>query len=88
VLLFGAANHDPAAFNEPHRLLVDRAPNAHVGFSMGIHYCLGAHLARLEAQIVLGAVIRRLPRLALRGGPLEWRSNRRVRGLKSLPVRF
>jgi hypothetical protein len=75
MLLFGAANRDPAAFTEPDRLAVDRAPNAHLGFSMGMHYCLGAHLARLEAQIVLGAVIRRLPRLALRGAPWEWRSN-------------
>jgi hypothetical protein len=88
ILLLGAGNRDPERFAEPDRLLLDRAPNPHLGFGQGLHYCLGAHLARAETQIVLSTLLRRLPRLALQDRPLDWMSSLRVRGLKALPVRF
>jgi pimeloyl-[acyl-carrier protein] synthase len=88
ILLLGAANRDPERFNEPDRLDLGRTPNPHLGFGQGIHYCLGAHLARLEAQIALSAIVRRLPGLALEDQPLEWAPSLELRRLRALPVRF
>jgi cytochrome P450 len=83
------ANRDPARFPDPDRLDVNRADNAHLAFGHGIHYCLGAPLARLEGQIAIGAVLRRLPGLALSVPPdeLQWQVGG-LRGLKHLPVTF
>jgi cytochrome P450 len=88
ILLLGAANRDPERFSEPDRLDLGRSPNPHLGFGQGIHYCLGAHLARLEAQIALSTLVRRLPGLALEDKPLEWAPSLELRRLKALPVRF
>jgi pimeloyl-[acyl-carrier protein] synthase len=87
--VLGAANRDPAQFPDPDQLDLTR-PNAgsHVSFSQGIHYCLGAPLARMEGQIALSALLRRLPGLALAGGELEYRGNMTLRGLQRLPVTF
>ncbi|MDT9687066.1 cytochrome P450 [Streptomyces sp. P9(2023)] len=83
-----AANHDPAVFPDPDRLVLDRPGAAHISFGHGIHYCLGAHLARLELQITLERVTTRLPglRLAVPEGELRWRSREFFSGLRSLPV--
>ncbi len=86
-VLFGAANRDPARFPDPDRFDITRADNEHLAFSMGIHYCLGASLARLEAQIAIAAMVARYPSMQLAGGEPEWRSMGRFRGLKSLAVR-
>ena len=86
VCLLAAANHDPAVFDEPGRLDVARAHNPHLSFSAGIHFCLGAALARLEGQIALGSLVRRFPDLALVPDELEWRTTITLRGLTSLPV--
>ena len=86
-VLFGAANRDPARFPDPDRFDIERADNEHLAFSMGIHYCLGASLARLEAQIAIIAIVARYPNIELAGGEPEWRSMGRFRGLKSLAVR-
>ncbi len=83
-LMIGAANRDPAVFAEPDRLVLDRTPNPHLAFGRGIHFCLGAGLARLEAQIAFPAVWR-THRLALTGVP-EWNENIVLRGLSRLPV--
>jgi pimeloyl-[acyl-carrier protein] synthase len=83
--LIGAANHDPAQFPSPDELDITRTPNAHVGFGRGIHFCLGAPLARLEGQIAIGGLVRRFPRLALASEPVR-RDQITLRGLKSLPV--
>ena len=83
--LLGAANHDPRQFCEPDRLDLARNPNAHVAFGRGIHFCLGAPLARLEGQIAIGALVRRFPKLTLAGEPRR-RQQITLRGLESLPV--
>jgi cytochrome P450 len=83
--LVGAANRDPAAFPEPDRFDIVRKPNRHVAFGYGIQFCLGAPLARLEAQIAFATLLRRLPGLRLAGAPPQ----RRVginRPLETLPV--
>lgn len=87
-VVFGAANRDPAVFAEPNRLDLARKPNPHLGFGRGIHYCLGAPLARLEAQIAFPALLRRFPHLDLADPGPVWGPNTLIRGLKSLPVRF
>jgi cytochrome P450 len=86
-LLIAAANRDPAAFDDPQRLDLGRTPNHHVGFGTGIHACLGAALARLEADVALPALLARWPRLRLDGRP-RWRPTFVLRGLATLPVRW
>jgi cytochrome P450 len=86
-VLIGAANRDPSVFAQPDRLDLHRAPNPHLAFSSGIHYCLGAALARLEAAIAIPAVLRSLPELRLVSRP-RWRDTYVLRGLRSLPVRW
>ena len=86
-LLFGSANHDPSVFDRPHELDLGREPNPHVTFGAGIHFCLGAPLARLEGQTAFRALLRRLPEPRLDGEP-RWRQTLTLRGLQSLPVGF
>jgi len=84
--VLGAANHDPAMFDEPHALQVDR-PNAHrhLAFAAGVHYCLGVSLAKLETQVAIGSLIRRFPNLDLAGEP-GWRDRLTIRGVDRLPL--
>ncbi|MEU7089286.1 cytochrome P450 [Streptomyces achromogenes] len=84
-LLFGSANHDPAVFAEPGRLDLTRAENPHISFSAGIHYCVGAPLARIELAASLTALLERAPTLALAAEP-ERRPNFVMRGLRGLGV--
>lgn len=88
VLLLGAANRDPAQFRDPDRFDIGRGDNRHVSFGLGPHFCLGAPLARLEAQIAIGTILRRLPNLRLEPGRLEWQPTPTFRGLRALPVSF
>jgi cytochrome P450 len=85
-MMLGAANRDPAVFACPDVLDVTRMADRHVGFGQGIHYCVGAPLARLEVGIALGSLIRELPKLALVGNTFEYHSTLGLRALKSLPV--
>jgi len=84
--LIGAANRDPAHFPEPDRLDLGRADNRHLAFGWGIHFCLGAPLARVEGQIALGTLTRRLRGLTFTGSTPEWRASATLRGLHRLPV--
>lgn len=88
--LIGSANRDAAQFAEPGVLDLSREPNRHLGFGVGMHYCLGAPLARLEAQIAIPALLARAPGLSLAVPPaaLRWRKHVFLRGLRELPVRF
>ena len=85
-LLFGSANHDPAVFEHPGDLDVSREPNPHLSFGAGIHFCLGAPLARVELETSFGTLLRRVPRMELVDEP-EWKPNYIIRGLKELRVR-
>jgi pimeloyl-[acyl-carrier protein] synthase len=84
----GAADRDPAQFPEPDRLDLARADNRHIAFGWGIHFCLGAPLARVEGQIAIDTLVRRLPRLALVSDTVDYRQSLTLRGLKALPVKF
>jgi len=85
MLVLGAANRDPAAFADPHRLDVTRDARRHVAFGGGIHHCLGAALARMEGQIALSALLDRFERIELAGTPTR-RPTFTLRGLEQLPV--
>ena len=84
----GAADRDPAQFPDPDRLDIGRADNRHIAFGWGIHFCLGAPLARVEGQIAINTLLQRLPELALATDTPEFRQSLTLRGLKSLPVKF
>jgi cholest-4-en-3-one 26-monooxygenase len=86
-LWYPSANRDEAVFEDPDRFDVGRQPNPHLSFGIGEHFCLGAHLARLELQEVFRAVLSRLPDMELVSPPRRLRSNF-VNGCKSMPVRF
>jgi cytochrome P450 len=88
ILLLAAANRDPSVFEDPDRLDVRRTPNPHIAFSSGIHFCVGASLARAEGQVAINAMLRRMPKLALAVDPPPYRSNVTLRGLSALPVTF
>jgi len=88
IALLGA-NRDDRRFNGPERLDVSRTPNAHLAFGHGIHYCVGAPLARLEAQIAFDRLLAPFDRMRLPDDArLEYRNSTLMRGLKSLPVLF
>jgi cytochrome P450 len=84
----GAADRDPAQFPDPQRLDLTRADNRHIAFGMGVHFCLGAPLARMEGQIAINTLLQRLPKLALATDKPEFRQSLTLRGLQTLPVSF
>ena len=88
IAVMGAANRDPERFTDPDRFDISRQDNRHVAFGWAAHFCFGAPLARIEGQIALGTLLRRLPDLRLLEGPLTWIPNLGFRGLTRLPVAF
>ncbi|MFF2811520.1 cytochrome P450 [Streptomyces sp. NPDC058000] len=90
LVVLAAADRDPARFDEPDVLDLTRRDNPHLGYGHGIHYCLGAPLARLEGQTALATLLTRLPDLRLAAEPddLRWRGGLIMRGLRTLPVEF
>lgn len=90
VLVLASANRDERHFAKPDILDITRAPNKHLAFGWGAHYCLGAPLARLEGQIAINTLLRRCPDLRLAAAPatLRWRPGLEMNGLVALPVRF
>ncbi len=83
-----SANRDPEAVADPDRFDIGREPNVHLTFGHGIHFCLGAPLARLEAQIAATRLAERLPDVRLSGGDPEWHDSLILRGVKRLPVQL
>ena len=89
-VLLASADRDSAQFSEPEALDVARTIDKHLAFGQGIHYCLGAPLARLEGQIALESLISRFPNIRLAVAPeaIQWRGNLVLRGPASIPVTF
>ena len=86
--VLGAGNHDPAMFNDPNTLRLDRAnSNRHLAFAGGIHYCLGASLAKLEAEIAVGSIVSRFPDMQA-VGDITWRDRLTIRGVDHLQLEF
>jgi cytochrome P450 len=85
VAYLGAGNRDPERFEAPDELRLDRGNNAPLSFGGGIHYCLGAPLARLEAQVALPALAARFPGLALAGPPVR-RDSLSLKGFTRMPL--
>jgi cytochrome P450 len=86
--MIGAANRDPARFANPNQLDITRDSNPHIAFATGIHFCIGAPLARMEGQIAFAALARRLPNLKLVNENPPYRNTYVLRGLAELPVTF
>jgi cytochrome P450 len=86
--LVAAANADPAVFDHPEEMRLDRFPNPHLVFSSGIHFCLGMQLARVEAQTAIARLYARLPALSLARPEIEWVERLGIRGPKSLRLRL
>ena len=86
--VLASANRDERQFDRPDILDLSREPNRHLAFGLGVHYCLGAPLARLEGQIAINTFLRRVPnvRLAIPRNTLKWRPGLVLHGLKSLPL--
>jgi cytochrome P450 len=88
LLSFPAANRDPAQFERAGEVVVDRAVNRHAAFGLGIHRCLGSHLARMELRVALAAWLERVPEFSLADpGAVTW-STGQIRGPRSLPVQI
>jgi cytochrome P450 len=83
----GAANRDPAVFEDPDRLDLARSPNPHLAFGLGTHACPGAQLSRIEARAAIPALLRRFPAIRLGSAPPLRRRTAVLRGLEALPVR-
>jgi cytochrome P450 len=87
LLSFGAANRDPLVFDDPDEYRADRNPRMHIGFGYGAHMCVGAPLARMEAQAVLRELVDRVTRITALG-PTTWSTNSSLRGPTHLPIRL
>ncbi len=87
VRYFGAANHDPTRFTDPHRFDIERSPNPHIAFGTGTHVCLGQHIARVEIDCMIAEVLERMTNIEL-SAPPEWLPSNFISGIKSMPVRF
>ena len=88
-VMLGAANRDPAQFDHPETFDLQRTNNKHLAFGHGIHYCLGAALARLEGPIAIQRLLERFPNLRLvPGHPPVWKKSMVQRGLEKLPLEF
>jgi len=86
--ILGAGNHDPSMFDAPGRLRLDRSnAGRHLAFAAGIHYCLGSNLAKLEAEVAVGSLVRRFPTVRP-SGDITWRDRLTIRGVDRLGLEF
>ena len=83
-----AGNRDPRAFADPQGLDIGRTPNRHLTFGFGLHFCMGAPLARLEGRRCIGRLVERFQRIERAAGPIEWIDALAMRGVYNLPVRL
>jgi hypothetical protein len=88
ILGLGAANRDPEQFGDPDLFDIRREESRHLSFSQGIHFCLGAQLARLEGQLAILGLVLRFPNLRLASDRFEWGDNVVLRGVRALPLRL
>jgi cytochrome P450 len=90
IVSLNAANHDPDKFRDPEVFIIFREKSPHLAFGHGIHFCLGAPLARLEGEIALSCLLQRFPEMTLKvdESELEWRAGMIVRGVKEIPLAF
>jgi pimeloyl-[acyl-carrier protein] synthase len=86
ILLISSANRDPELCSDPERFDITRAPVQHLSFGFGMHFCIGATLARMEAAVALGSLLRHFPRLRLESDEPRWEKRSLFRGLETLPV--
>ena len=86
--ILGSANRDIEHYTEPNRFDITRNEGRHLNFGLGIHFCIGASLVRLEAEIAFNTILRRFPSLQLATNSLDWQEHPIFRGLKALPVSF
>jgi len=84
--MINAANRDPRRFDRPHELDVGRTPNRHLTFGLGVHFCLGASLARLETKVCFEQLVARFPGMRYGSGEVEWIDALVMRGPKQLPL--
>ena len=82
----GAANRDPDVFDDPDRFRSDRSPNRHLGFGYGLHFCVGAELARVEGRIALEHILKTMPHFELAGEKLDREMSLVLRGINKLPL--
>ena len=88
-MAYGMANHDPGAFDEPDEIVLDRFPNRHAGFGLGVHRCIGSNLARMTFKTMLTAVLERLPDYRLvEGGAVRYEDIGTINGYQHLPATF
>ena len=88
LLSIGAANHDPRRFEDPGRFDINRVMNQHLAFGFGVHFCLGARLARLEARVAMEEIHARLPDYEVEESGVSVVHAGNVAGLATLPIRF
>jgi cytochrome P450 len=86
--ILAAGNRDPERFSDPDRFDITRNEGRHLGFGLGIHFCIGAPLVRLEAQIAFSTILRRFPEIRLATNSWDWQEHPIFRGVKSLPLIF
>ena len=84
--MINAANRDPRRFDRPHELILDRTPNRHLTFGQGLHFCLGAPLARLEAKVCIGSLVAQYPAMRFGQGEVKWLDALVMRGPTQLPL--
>jgi cytochrome P450 len=86
LMMLMAANHDPEVFEDPDAMHLDRKDNYHIAFGSGVHTCLGGILARAEAQVAVGSLVRRFPRIRLASDQVRYQGSMVLRAIRELQV--